>query len=186
MKTSQTIVNNILNESIFPLKVSSLRQDRWYFGITSLIQNTHFTCKILQCTSFICIYYTYSYQKWVWDVSLKNEISDFQYARFHIYWLCISIYDCFGQLLSPLWYPDGLHLMVLNQQNLLMTYKTCLEYKRLYRGCIIVFMPQAGDMTFNISLKVTTLRVSLLVLYRLFICCNCIRHHGQLLYWEIR
>ncbi len=38
----------IMNENVFPLKVSSLRQDVWYLVITTLCQNTHFVNKILQ------------------------------------------------------------------------------------------------------------------------------------------
>ncbi len=42
MKTAQKTVNNLINANIFPLNVSSLRQDWLYFGITNLCQNTHF------------------------------------------------------------------------------------------------------------------------------------------------
>ncbi len=35
MKTAQKIANNLINENIFPLKVSSLRQDVWYLGIVN-------------------------------------------------------------------------------------------------------------------------------------------------------
>ncbi len=42
MKTAQKIVNNLINENIFSLKVTSL-QDGDYLGITNLCHNTHFT-----------------------------------------------------------------------------------------------------------------------------------------------
>ncbi len=44
-KTAQKIVNNLINENIFPLKVSSMRQDVLYLGITNLCQNTYSTYK---------------------------------------------------------------------------------------------------------------------------------------------
>ncbi len=42
MKTAQKIVNNLINENIFPLTVNSLGKDMWYLGITNLYQKTHF------------------------------------------------------------------------------------------------------------------------------------------------
>ncbi len=58
MKTAQKIVNNLINENIFPLKVSLLRQDGWYLGITNLFQNVNFTWKPLKYTFFNWTYYT--------------------------------------------------------------------------------------------------------------------------------
>ncbi len=42
MKAAHKIVNYLINENIFFLKVCKLRQDVWYLGKTNLCQNTHF------------------------------------------------------------------------------------------------------------------------------------------------
>ncbi len=36
IKTAPKIINNLIMENLLPLKVSSLRQDGWYLGITNL------------------------------------------------------------------------------------------------------------------------------------------------------
>ncbi len=98
MQTTQKIVNNLMNENIFLLKVSLLRQASCYLGITSLCQNTHFTFKILQYICFIWTYYNCSYIKWVSDMSQYNyPIFNMQDFRS---WLCTS---SFGQLVSLMW-----------------------------------------------------------------------------------
>ncbi len=53
-------------------------------GITHLCENAHFTYKILQYTCFNCTCYTCSRDKFVWDMSQYNKLSDIQYARFQI------------------------------------------------------------------------------------------------------
>ncbi len=40
MKNSEKIINNLINENTFHLKVSSLKQDGYYLGISSLCKNT--------------------------------------------------------------------------------------------------------------------------------------------------
>ncbi len=43
MKIVQRIVNNLISENIFPLKVRILRQNGWwYLGVTNLCQNKSF------------------------------------------------------------------------------------------------------------------------------------------------
>ncbi len=44
MKTAHKIVNNLINENIFPLKISSLRQGGWYLGI--IYVKTHISLNI--------------------------------------------------------------------------------------------------------------------------------------------
>ncbi len=47
------IVNNLMNEDIFPLKFSTLRQDKVVFGDKQLMsKHTHFTPKVLQYDCF--------------------------------------------------------------------------------------------------------------------------------------
>ncbi len=58
MKTSKKIVNNLIYENIYPLKLSSLRQEGWYLGITNLCKNTYFVQHIIQYTGFNCTFYT--------------------------------------------------------------------------------------------------------------------------------
>ncbi len=87
------IVNNLINGNIFLLKDRSLT--RWViFGITNLCQNTHFTYKLLQYTCSNWTFYTYILTGHVICLHTTNysifNIQDF------IYWLCISIWDCFG------------------------------------------------------------------------------------------
>ncbi len=71
-------------------------------GKSHLCENAHFIYKILQYTCFSCICYTYSYNKFVWDMSQYNKPSDIQYARFLI--LPVDLhFETFGQLVFPPW-----------------------------------------------------------------------------------
>ncbi len=74
MKTAQHIINKLINQNIFSIKISSLRQDVWYLGITSLSQKKNFIQNILQFTCFKLTYYTCSYVKYVWDVSTQQTL----------------------------------------------------------------------------------------------------------------
>ncbi len=76
MKTTQKIVNNLINKNIFPLKVSSLIQDWWYLEITNLCKKIRFTYKV-----FNWFYYTCSYIKWY----------NFQYGRFPFLVVCLHV-----------------------------------------------------------------------------------------------
>ncbi len=132
IKTAQKTINNLINKNIFHLKVSSLRQDVWYLGITNLCKNTYFIYKLLQYTCFNWTYFTCSYIKWVWDISQYNKLFNFQYARFQILapfglfwsasiptmvhvWKVIGKYEngfitiTFLSLFINLWYTDETH-----------------------------------------------------------------------------
>ncbi len=99
MKTAQKNINNLINKNIFPLNISLLRQTG---DITYLCQNIHFTYKILQYTCFNWTYYGCSWLNTIHSRarSVQTALSTFQYAR---YWLCTSIFDCFSQVVSPLY-----------------------------------------------------------------------------------
>ncbi len=61
LRVSWKLHNNLINENIFSLLVSSLRQDMWYLEITNLFQNSYFTYKNPSITCSNWTYYTYSW-----------------------------------------------------------------------------------------------------------------------------
>ncbi len=89
----------LINENIFPLKVSSLRRDGLYLGITNSCKNTHFTYRIFQYTCFNCTSLAH-----MLNVYMKMCLNTTNYPIFNMqdfrYRLCTSILD---YLVS--WYP---------------------------------------------------------------------------------
>ncbi len=86
MKTAKKIVTILSKGNIFPLKVSSLREDGWYLTITNLCQNTHFKVQIHQYTCF--------------NLTIPQTI------QFSICKILDIVCDrpcwiCFGQVISP-------------------------------------------------------------------------------------
>ncbi len=101
MKTAQKVVNNLMNENIFPLKVISIRQGGWYLGITNLVK-THFSHTKSFNIPVSIGRPTLAHMLNGYEICLNKTnypIFNMQYFR---YWLCISILYCFGQLVSPL------------------------------------------------------------------------------------
>ncbi len=99
MKTAQKIVSNLMNENILPLKVSTLRQDGWYLGITNLISKHTFHIQNPFFWTFVMLAHMLNgYEIYLNTTKyLIFNMQDF------IYWLCASILDCFGQVVSPLY-----------------------------------------------------------------------------------
>ncbi len=97
-KTVQKIFNYLINENIFPLKISLLRQDVWYLGIPNLCQNTHFTYKIIQYTCLIGLA-TLAHMINGYEICLNTKNYPFVNIQDLIYWLCTYYFD---QLVRPL------------------------------------------------------------------------------------
>ncbi len=74
-----------MNENIFPLKVSSLRQDKLYWGMTNLCQNTRFTFKIPQCTGVNQLVDTV---QWFFPQLFNKGIISIQCTKVHPYFVC--------------------------------------------------------------------------------------------------
>ncbi len=98
MTTAQKIVNNLMNENIFPLQVSSLRQVVW----KPIYVKTHISLtKSLNISVSIWLR-TLGYMLNEYEICLNTtnyltvNMQDFRY------WLCTFISDCFSQLVSPL------------------------------------------------------------------------------------
>ncbi len=78
----------LINENIFPLKVSSLRQAGWY-----LCQNPNFA--YLQYTCFNWPYSICLHVKWEWGICLNRTNYPIINMQDFRYWLCTSMYDLF-------------------------------------------------------------------------------------------
>ncbi len=96
MKTSQKIVNNLINENIFPFK-GQLIKKRWaifednQFMWKHISQNKYFNIPV---SVWFC--YTCSYMRWVWYKSQYNKLSDIQDVRNGLWF---SMLD-FGQVVD--------------------------------------------------------------------------------------
>ncbi len=106
METAQKIVKNLINENIFPFKVSSVRPDGWYLGITNLwvalillmasvftklmlLLNIYVPCKETVNYIFICIsvnssLYECDLNLLLWKCLIKIFLDDMLKPMFHI------------------------------------------------------------------------------------------------------
>ncbi len=93
MKNALKTVKKIIKENIFPLKVSSLRQDVLCSQITHIVHTHSVSIPVSTTPEHILNEYEICLNA---TNCLIFNIQDF------MYWLYTSIVDCFGHLVSPL------------------------------------------------------------------------------------
>ncbi len=103
MKTAQKIINNLINENISPLNVSSLWQNV-IFGDNQFMSKYTFHIQItlppipVSIGLTIPVHMLNRYE--IYLNTTNYPICNMQDLR---YWLCTSILEYFGQVVFPLW-----------------------------------------------------------------------------------
>ncbi len=103
MKTAQIIVNNLIDENIFPLKATLLRQYGWYLGIHFYVKTHISHTKSFNIPVSVALA-TLVHVKCVWDMSQYNKLANFQCTKFqilviHIHFGLVPTFAC--QYIQP-------------------------------------------------------------------------------------